>query len=385
MWWKCFDKNHGEAKYATVIASAVAALSGLFVTFHSRNDDAPSRGSGATMWRETGHGFFKDRGSEQLVDLSGAWSFAVGDDTSRAAVDFNDDDWAQIDVGSPWENEGFEDHDGFAWYRRSFDLPARNLRGQVYLRLGRIDDVDEVYFNGVKIGATGRMPPHYDSAWDALRAYLVPRELLRFDAPNVVAVRVFDGELGGGLVGEAVGLFTTPLPAPLLDLSGHWELSTVDDPRFVGTGNFEDAFRPAVVPGVWDRQGLADFDGYAWYRKTFDLSAPAGAEEWVLRLGKIDDTDEVYLNGVLIGHTGSTSAAETDFWNQTRAYPFAADLLKSDGNVLAVRVHDLKGYGGITRGPLGIMTAADHARYVELTVDRRSAWQRSWDWLLGRD
>src|SRR5688572_4399272 len=60
------------------------------------------------------------RSREELVDLTGNWRFTVGDDLRWAKTDFDDKRWSRIDVPSYWENEGYEDYNGFAWYRRTF-------------------------------------------------------------------------------------------------------------------------------------------------------------------------------------------------------------------------------------------------------------------------
>ena len=96
-------------------------------------------------------------------------------------------------------------YDGFGWYRKNIVLNDRALRkavrrkGALVLRLGKIDDADETYFNGVKIGATGKMPPNAETAWDVDRVYFIPKNLVNWEKPNVIAVRVFDSGGGGGL------------------------------------------------------------------------------------------------------------------------------------------------------------------------------------------
>ena len=113
---------------------------------------------------------------------------------------FDDSAWEELAVGTPWERAGKPDLDGFAWYRTRFDAPAEGaVRGPLFLELGRIDDCDETYLNGERIGATGDMPPAYRAEWQTYRRYVVPRELVRWGGANVVAVRVYDGGGAGGI------------------------------------------------------------------------------------------------------------------------------------------------------------------------------------------
>ncbi len=134
----------------------------------------------------------------------------------------------------------------------------------------------------------------------------------------------------------------------------------------------------------WEHQGLANYDGFAWYRRSFDLVAPEGAGELTLMLGRIDDQDEVFLNGTLIGSTGGEDA-ETEYWRERRNYQFPSSLLRATGNVLTVRVYDEAQTGGIYTGPVGIMTSESAKAYWEQRTAPRRVWKTGWDWLLGRD
>ena len=83
-----------------------------------------------------------------VLDLSGNWKFSIGDKPGWANPDFDDRNWESIRVPAPWESRGFHGYDGYAWYRTSFTLPASTGGDNLYLSLGYIDDVDEVYLNG---------------------------------------------------------------------------------------------------------------------------------------------------------------------------------------------------------------------------------------------
>ena len=57
------------------------------------------------------------------------------------------------------------------------------------LRMGKIDDADEVFVNGRWIGFTGQFPPDFQTAYGQERVYEVPSWLLRTDGDNVVSTR----------------------------------------------------------------------------------------------------------------------------------------------------------------------------------------------------
>ncbi len=304
--------------------------------------------------------------TKRVVNLAGTWRFAVGDDPARAGADFDDADWAKIDVPTTWQAEGYRDYNGFAWYRRTFKMPRGYESQNLILSLGRIDDADEVFVNGQRVGGLGQFPPAYHSAYDERRLYPVPAALLRPGKTNVVAVRVYDGGGVGGIVRGRIGLYTGyPIPAGLA-LDGEWKFSPGDNPAWKEPACDDAAFRPIQVPSAWEHAGFPGLDGYGWYRKTFRLDRTYTETTLVLVLGKIDDYDEVFLNGVSIGRSGPVDdpveRAGDRTYSVQRAYNFPASLLR-ETNVLAVRVCDTHGDGGIYEGPVGILTQSQFTKY----------------------
>ncbi len=93
------------------------------------------------------------------------------------------------------------------------------------------------------------------------------------------------------------------------------------------------------VPGLWEQQGLEDIDGYLWFRKTIDISNEDAGKAATLELAMIDDNDETYLNGEKIGATAG--------YNLKRKYSIPAGILKAGKNVIAIRINDTGGGGGI--------------------------------------
>jgi alpha-L-fucosidase 2 len=138
-------------------------------------------------------------------------------------------EWAPINAPGAWEgiypNE-LAKYDGFAWYRCFVKLPkewdARPLR----LTLGRIDDSDETFFNGAKVGGTGTLPPKADGKSGVLREYTVDAKLVRPGQFNLIAVRVHDQGGTGGILG---GPLTLKGPRGEIDLSGSWQFRMGDD------------------------------------------------------------------------------------------------------------------------------------------------------------
>jgi sialate O-acetylesterase len=96
------------------------------------------------------------------------------------------------------------------------------------------------------------------------------------------------------------------------------------------------------LPTLWEDAGipaLKDFNGVVWFRKTFDLPANAASHPATLDLGMVDDIDTTFVNGVQVGTTTG--------YNLVREYAVPASVLKPGRNVVAVRVLDTGGGGGI--------------------------------------
>ena len=87
-------------------------------------------------------------------------------------------------------------------------------------------------------------------------------------------------------------------------------------------------------------------------------------------MGKIDDIDQVYINGTLIGSTGQFPRRSGDEVNTGqefdafRGYYIPEGLLKKNQkNVITVRVLDTGGEGGIYEGPVGIIKQTKYIDY----------------------
>ena len=302
----------------------------------------------------------------QVVDLSGEWKFSVGDEKKWAAADFDDNSWERIEVPSSWENQGFHGYDGYAWYRNSFSIPERYKNDIVYLFLGYVDDVDQVYINGKQVGYSGSFPPDYESAYNVNRRYPVPASVLNFGRSNTIAVRIYDDELEGGILRGDIGFY---IPEYSMDnginLVGTWKFKTGDNPEWK-EANFDDSsWANLIVPGYWENQGYADYDGFAWYRKTVFIPEKYRNEKLILVMGKIDDIDEAYINGKLVGSTGNLEIKDLgDNYQKLRGYYLSGNNFRyGKNNVIAVRVYDGFKEGGIYEGPVMIVSQREYREY----------------------
>ncbi len=109
----------------------------------------------------------------------------------------------------------------------------------------------------------------------------------------------------------------------------NWKNADMDDSKW----------QQMKLPGLWENQQLGELDGFVWFRKTINISAADAGKEATLELAMIDDNDITYVNGVKVGSINS--------YNAKRKYTIPAGVLKEGKNVIAVRVEDTGGGGGI--------------------------------------
>lgn len=137
--------------------------------------------------------------------------------------------WSTLRAPGFWEQQASGAHaslDGFAWYRCFVRIPQAWQGKSLRLNLGQIDDCDEAFVNGVKVGATGSLPPNYRGLSGEQRRYAVPADAVRAGAYNLIAVRVYDG---GGFGGIGAGPLSLTCEAGAIDLTGVWQFRTGDD------------------------------------------------------------------------------------------------------------------------------------------------------------
>jgi hypothetical protein len=301
----------------------------------------------------------KGQDKEKRVSLTGDWRFMLGDNMKFARPEHNDSGWEKIYVPSSWQDEGFRHYNGYAWYRKTFEINF-DSKDLLYLELGKIDDVDEVYINGQFIGRTGGFPPDYYTAYNYNRRYFIPLEHLKKNAKNVIAVRVFDEGGEGGIVDSPVGIYNyvnfSENSKFHLFYNDEWSKENLDD------STWEDI----MVPSPWESQGFGKYDGFAWYRKKFKLPANFKTEDLVIMLGRIDDMDEVFINGKFVDGTGPIERkyARNGEWDRYRVYSIPDELLKAgQENVIAVRVYDQEDRGGIYEGPISLLPRSEYREF----------------------
>ncbi|GHV63900.1 9-O-acetylesterase [Bacteroidia bacterium] len=138
-----------------------------------------------------------------------------------------------------------------------------------------------------------------------------------------------------------------------LGSKGHWENPGFDDSEW----------RKMSLPSHWENNGLPGFDGVVWFRKTVEIPAAWAGKELLLNLGKIDDSDITYFDGVKVG--------ETNGYKVSRSYKISAKQVKAGKVTITVRVTDTGGEGGLygTPSELSLELAANKQEAIALAGD----------------
>jgi hypothetical protein len=148
-------------------------------------------GETALAQQKAGSGAFNAAGTGTgSRTMDGLWPFHLGDDLQWAQPGLDDSGWERLPADKPWGDAGHPGYTGFAWYRRHIALdPAdKNPRG---LYLPPLDSVAEVYWNGVKVGGIGTMPPH--PFWYAIQQpAAIPLPLAPGASSGVLAIRLWE-------------------------------------------------------------------------------------------------------------------------------------------------------------------------------------------------
>lgn len=104
-------------------------------------------------------------------------------------------------------------------------------------------------------------------------------------------------------------------------------------------------WQPLKVPGAWEGD-LAGFDGVLWMRREVQIPEAWAGKDLVVEFGPIDDNDDTYFNGELVGKSWDEAA-----FSRARKYTVPGKLVKAGSNLIAVRVLDTGGPGGIMGTP----------------------------------
>jgi len=148
----------------------------------------------------------------------------------------------------------------------------------------------------------------------------------------------------------------------VISLDKSWKFKTGNNPDWAKPTTDDSKWDSISTEKCWESQGYKDYDGYAWYRIKVIIPTSLKENSYLkdsirFILGKINDDDQFYLSGALIGENNKVLPKpnadpifeKSESWNIERNYMIPVtnpNILWDKENVIAVRVFDQSGNGG---------------------------------------
>ncbi|MBT3377650.1 MAG: DUF4838 domain-containing protein [Lentisphaerae bacterium] len=140
----------------------------------------------------------------------------------------------------------------------------------------------------------------------------------------------------------------------------HWDVAEQGEQEGWSTSDLDDSGWSTInTDGPWEQQTAgrqwkethnnADYDGVAWYRKSF--AVPRDPADSVVRLvfGAVDEACTVWVNGHRLLDRPYPFQGNTDSWREAFEVDITDAVRDGQRNTVAVRVSDHAGAGGIWR------------------------------------
>lgn len=138
---------------------------------------------------------------------------------SRESPEYDDAGWNTMQLPQLIEEAGL-DIDGVVWFRKKVIIPDGYADQVGMISLGSINDSDETWVNGIKVGGL-------EDSYDKDRKYVIPARVLK-SGENIIAVRVRDNQNVGGFSGDENQLFVQ-IGNYRVALAGDWRYEVKEE------------------------------------------------------------------------------------------------------------------------------------------------------------
>ena len=227
-------------------------------------------------------------------------------DASLSEKNYDDSTWKTMKLPVYWQMTSAGMFNGAVWFRKKVRIPKSWVGSALVLHLGPIDDMDETWVDGTKVG--GYLTTGY---YADPRVYDVPAEIVT-DTSLTIAVRVLDIGGFGGIWGDGVKMKINPKSdtAQTIPLSGDWKYMPVAEyvnSKFYVYGPDGDFYKRPRLPFV------------------FDYDSPT-----VLFNGMIAPIIPYHIRGVIWYQGESNSGAPSDYNNYKYLFPLLIKNWRAD-------------------------------------------------------
>ena len=247
-----------------------------------------------------------------------------------AAIDLDDSNWRNISISKVWDEQGYAKIDGYACYRKVFTLTKKEANNNYKLHLGKIDDSDMTWVNGIKIGETKK---------NLLleRVYSIPSDIL-VKGKNVITVRVNDGRETGGFYDTKKVLLTNGNKN--IEITGDWKIKFTEVslrktkmgansyPTLLFNGMINPLI-PYAIKGVIWYQGESNANRAKQYQRIFPNMITDWRTQW-------KDDDFPFLFVSLANFKPAPEQPEKSAWAELREAQTMALDLKVTGMAMAI-------------------------------------------------
>jgi len=247
--------------------------------------------------------------------------------------------WKTMQIPAFFDKEVFPGVDGIVYFRKTVQIPQSWVGKNLKLNLGTIDDNDETYVNGVKVGET--------QGYTTERHYEIPAQA-NTENTLTIAVKVTDGAGEGGIYGDASLLKLIGPDNQEINLAGEWYTNLGVDYRTLPPRPeaMEGPNRPTVlynamvhpfidfkIKGVIWYQGESNTERTQAYRSIF----PAMIKDW---RNKWQQQDLPFYFVQLANFMAKEDEPKESAWAELRDAQFYASNLPHTGMAVITDIGD---------------------------------------------
>jgi len=139
------------------------------------------------------------------IDLSKNWKFSpdennIGMSEKWFDSDFDDSNWAMIDGGKRWEDQGYPDLDDYAWYRKTIDISTDWEGKDMWIKFAAVNDAYDLFVNGEQVSTFGEAYITFANK----PSFTKVTNKIKYGELNQITVRVNDWGNSGGLIRKPI-------------------------------------------------------------------------------------------------------------------------------------------------------------------------------------
>ncbi len=198
-------------------------------------------------------------------------------------------DWEDIECPGEWT--GIPDIgilEGVMWLRKDIEIPSSWIGKPLLIDLGPIDELNETWINGTRIGYNDEIPN-----WNKDCSYTIPKELVKNNKLAIV-IRAVNTVAEGGLIGKPEQLKIYPkgkLASESISLSGSWKynisarfqslplLADPHTPSYLFNGMLSPLTKMTIKGAIW-YQGEDNASRAMQYREIFPAMIVDWRQKW---------------------------------------------------------------------------------------------------------